>query len=110
MNNPLNEIDEPQSHTLYCKVKAGLPTKRGEVAVERVCRDDRWQIALTPALSRPTGEGESFAVFRERLGLWLQTAVRQMGKLPIAVPLAHPLRRRDSAASRMGEGSGVRAR
>ena len=63
-----------------------------------------FETALTPAFSRPTGEGESSPVGRQ---IWRDLQVRETR---FAVPLSHPLRRRDSAASRIGEGSAVRVR
>jgi hypothetical protein len=58
MKNSLNEPDRLQSQALYCKVKATFQfSPQGEMGM-----------TLPPALSRPTGEGESFAVAGEYQG------------------------------------------
>jgi hypothetical protein len=58
MKNSLNEPERPQSQALYYKVKATFQfSPQGETGMN-----------LTPALSRPTGEGESFAVAGEKQG------------------------------------------
>ena len=58
MKNTLNEPERSQSQALYCKVKATFQfSPQGETGK-----------TLTPALSRPTGEGESFTVPGEEPG------------------------------------------
>jgi hypothetical protein len=58
MKNSLNEPERSQSHTLYCKVKITFQfSPQGEMGM-----------TLTPALSRPTGDVESFAVAGEKHG------------------------------------------
>lgn len=55
MKNVLNKPESPQSYTLYCKVKTAFQfSPQGETGMP-----------LTPALSRPTGEGELFAATRD---------------------------------------------
>lgn len=41
---------------------------------------------LSPALSRPTGEGESFAASTNVVSRHLQNALAQIGTRPMAVP------------------------
>ena len=65
MKNPLNATEPVWSLTLYCKVKTSLLQKQKESLAITA------GMTLTPALSHPMGEGESFSV-RGRIGRGLK--------------------------------------